>query len=132
MTEPQGWQPMESFMSAGMKEYTELPTRARLMELLDYDPIKGTLVWKRRLPEDFQFNQFPEACAKQFNKMYAGMSALVTIIDQANPRYGYQINIEQKKYSTCRIVWKMYHGYDPSEVFALNGDKRLLYIDNLS
>jgi len=123
----------EKLTRHSFKQYTELPTQERLLALLDYDPVKGTLIWKRRLPEDFQFNQFPEACAKQFNKMYAGMSALVTMIDQTNPKYGYQIVIEQKGYSSCRIAWKMHYGHDPDgEVFALNGDKRLLYIDNLS
>lgn len=116
----------------GNKRYTELPTRDRLIELLDYNPHKGSLLWKPRLPEDFAFNQFPEACAKQFNKLYAGTSALNTLIDQENPWYGYQVTIEQKKYSTCRIVWKMYYGYDEVEIFALNGDRRMIYIENLA
>ena len=114
-----------------MRYTSELPAQSRLIELIDYNPTTGVFVWRKRLPEDFQFNQFPEACAKQFNARYAGQKTFNTLINPDVPKYGYQGVIERRAYLAGRVAWKIFHGTDPQEVTAINGDLRNTRIDSL-
>lgn len=92
-------------------------TAARIRELLDCDPIAGTLTWRHR----------PTA-PRQWNTRYAGKPAGTCTADDGYSR----ISIDHKSYLTHRIVFLHTRGYwPPAHLDHHDGNPQNRAIDNL-
>ena len=79
-----------------------LPSQDRLREILDYDPVTGSLTWSQNHPTN----------------PYKGKPAGYSHPKKGRPK----VKIDQKHYHTGRIVWMWFYGEDP-------GDKYVDHID---
>jgi hypothetical protein len=88
----------------------------RVRELLDCDPVAGTLTWRER-PGD-----------KRFNKRYAGKLA-----GSLDPRTGYlRVRIDRKLYQLHRVIWVHSKGYwPPNDLDHWDGNKTNCALGNL-
>lgn len=83
----------------------KLPSRERLWELLDYEPLTGELTWKPR-PSTPQFRM-------------AGSPA----INHTNTQ-GYKVGrLNNAGVKAHRVIWKMMTGDDPQIIDHINGDR---------
>ena len=82
-----------------------LPSQGRLLEILDYNPLTGSLVWKTR-PLDTFSN--PDR-GNSWNSRHAGKAAFTYVTSQGYLRG----TIDGVHYQAHRIIWKMVCGYDP-------------------
>ena len=95
----------------------------RLNELLDYDPVTGKLVWKRRARSEFSSDRI----CNSWNAKHAGKEALTTPSD-----HGYLTGrVNGRPLRAHRVIWAMVHGYWPDEVDHENGIKCDNRISNL-
>lgn len=101
-------------------------TPERLRQLIEYRPDTGELVWKPRVPSDFNARN-PEAACDAFNRRRAGQ-----IAGKVN-RQGYVIvQVDGQAYKGHRIAWAMYHGAWPEGVIDhINRQKADNKIQNL-
>ena len=98
-------------------------THDLLLQVLDYDPDEGSMIWKYR-PE----SMFKRKCHYvSWNKRYAGRNATET------RRAGYpQIRIFGKSYAAHRVAWFYVHGAWPEmQVDHINRVKHDYRITNL-
>jgi hypothetical protein len=89
-----------------------LPSQDRLRELFDYDPIAGTLTWRRRDDID-----------PGFNGRFAGKKA------GALSGRGWSVMVDHRGLRYHRVIWKMIYGTEPPEIDHINGnvsDNRLV------
>lgn len=104
-----------------------LPSKEKLMEILDYNQKTGEIVWK---PRDDQPMMIPDRRnafnAKRFNAIYAGKPA-----GSIRKDFYTQIMIDGDHYKAHRIAWKMVHGEEPIDIDHINGDKSDNRIENL-
>lgn len=100
-----------------------MPTREKLIELLDYDPLTGLFIWKPRCENYFGDTGF----GKAWNKRYAGK------VTGNNASKGYvQISIDNIRYLAHRLAWIYVHGDIQSEcIDHINGDRSDNRIANL-
>lgn len=114
-----------------MTSRVTLPDQALLVEVLDYDPDTGCLLWKVRGPHLFVSGRGGAYAADRWNKRWAGKFALINI----NPS-GYLVGeIFDKPHRAHRIIWKMVHGVDPIEVDHIDGcrtNNRLVNLRNVT
>ena len=73
-----------------------LPSPEKLREYLDYDPLTGGLVWKKRPP--------------RVRRIRPGSKA-----GSLHGRY-YKVCIEGVHYAAHRVIWAMVHDQDPGEL----------------
>jgi hypothetical protein len=90
-----------------------LPSPARLRELLDYDPESGRLTWKQRTGKN----------SDSFNHCFAGKAAGTLRVD------GYiAVKVGDVAHAAHRLIWAMVHGDWPECVRHRNridADNRL-------
>jgi len=85
-----------------------------------YRPTDGTLVWRKREPEQFPQARRPEVAAKRFNTMYAGKEALA-YVDPEGVKKGALLGRQAKAAQVC---WLLIHGQWPEKnVSHKNGDR---------
>lgn len=85
-------------------------TITELRELLDYNPLTGTLTWKTRGPHLFRGSQqSPEHSAKIWNARHAGKPALATLNADGYPHGA----IFGETYSAHTVCWALHHGAWP-------------------
>lgn len=87
---------------------TPLPTRARLLELLEYDEESGALRWRYR----------PDA-PKSRNARWAGKPALACV----NADGYHHGTIEGRTAYAHRVIFKMMTGLEPPQIDHDDGDK---------
>jgi hypothetical protein len=93
--------------------HKELPPAHILRQLLEYDPITGTLVWRERDPSWFGGNR--RACSL-WNVRYAN--------SQAGRAGSYVIvKVLGSGFGAHRLIWKIVTGDDPDEIDHINRDK---------
>lgn len=93
-----------------------LPSQSELQQLLDYDPLTGTLTWKSRPCSLFSDLR---ACST-WNSRYAGKAAFT-----ATTAKGYRVgSINGKLYRASRVIYKMMTGIDPDQVDHEDGDNQ--------
>jgi hypothetical protein len=105
----------------------ELPPAELLRKLLRYDADTGLLYWRARPRDMFPTNK----AWTWWNKRYADKLAF-TARDTAGYHHG---GIFKHIYPAHRIIWKMLHGIDPSQIDHVNGmrsDNRLTNLRNVS
>ncbi len=96
-----------------------LPSRARLLALLRYEPVSGALTWRPRPVTD------PHDQA--WNTRYADRPAF-TALDDGGYRSG---RVDGKTYRAHRIVWKIETGEEPEKIDHKNGRRDDLRWRNL-
>lgn len=95
---------------------SQLPSPEVLRQLLRYEIDEGMLYWRHRAD-----------ASRTWNTRYAGQAALNTIANN-----GYRVGaIYDKKYLAHRVIWAMQHGYWPSVVDHVDGDKLNNRLQNL-
>lgn len=111
-----------------------LPEKEYLWECFDY--VDGALFWKTRPIDHFQDSEkvhsfrgkvtSKEEKHKRWNTKFAGKRAF-------NPdKMGYWCGtINNVYYKAHRIIWKMFHGYDPKFIDHVNGNPSDNRIENL-
>ena len=83
----------------------KLPSRERLWDLLDYQPLTGDLTWK------------PRPSASHFRM--AGTPAINYVNSQ-----GYKVGrLDDAGVKAHRVIWKMMTGDDPQIIDHINGDR---------
>jgi len=91
-----------------------LPAQSYLRECLDYAPDTGALAWRERPLAHFK----SRACAAAFNARCARRPAFEAI------RSGYKsLNLDRRRYSAHRLIWKWVTGDDPEIIDHINGDR---------
>lgn len=101
----------------------DLPAQEVLLQLLDYEPATGRLIWRPRPEHAFPSRRH----ARTWNTLHAGREALVNITPN-----GYKAGaINGKRFYAHRIIWKMTCGYDPVEIDHINGNRIDNRIENL-
>ena len=99
-----------------------LPDIELLRELLLYCPDSGILTWKRRDRKHFPTDR---ACSA-WNARYPGQPALTGYTK------GYLGgHIFSKRYYSHRVAFAMYHGFEPTLVDHIDGDRSNNRIENL-
>lgn len=102
-----------------------LPSQRVLREILDYDPISGTAIWKNRSEKHFSSID-KKRSVSNFNTNIAGSSAY------AKGTGGYsQIQIRvpsdhsflDGNFLAHRIIWQLVHGDVPFVLDHINGDR---------
>ena len=93
-----------------------LPTQKRLLEVMEYNPETGSLVWLHR-----------EDISDGLNKRFAGKEAFNT--DRGNGYLFGTLDFEQ--YLKHRVIWKMVTGRDPDVIDHVDGDPKNNRWDNL-
>lgn len=92
-----------------------LPDRDLLLEALSYDPEAGTLLWKKRPPEHFNWRSHEY---RRWNTRYSGAPASYLT------EKGYmRVKFRGKMYMAHRLIWKMMTGEEPQQVDHINGDR---------
>lgn len=94
-----------------------------LRELLDYDPVTGSFVWReRKLRPGF------ERIDKGWNKRFAGKP-----VAKRYHRHGHlQIQIHCKNYMAHRVAWAIFYGFWPEfDLDHKNGNPDDNWIENL-
>ena len=91
-----------------------LPPLERLLEVFEYDPIDGTLIWKSK--------PHPKAHAVIIGAPAGSIC-----------KRGYiSVMLDKKPYGVHRVVWKMHYEEEPPEfIDHKNGDEWDFKIDNL-
>lgn len=107
----------------------ELPSRERLLELLEYNREKGELYWKQRGSGEFSPTRTQTAAqrANNWNSQNAGKEAGGVYSG------GYRtIHLRRRHYRTHRLIWKLEHGRDPYySIDHIDGDKLNNHYSNL-
>ena len=107
----------------------DLPSRERLLELLDYDREQGKLYWKPRDSSWFNATRYQTAKhrANNWNAQHAGKEA-GGVADR-----GYRnVRLLGHHSRAHRIVWKIEHGRDPHySIDHIDGDKLNNHYSNL-
>jgi hypothetical protein len=92
-----------------MRKRTErllLPRAEYLRELFAYDPLTGSLVWKRRPREHFPTQR---ACST-WNARYSGKEALAAVNKSSGHLFG---SIDNRHFLKQRVIWKLVTGEEP-------------------
>lgn len=91
-----------------------LPPQAELLQLFQYEPNSGLLLWRER--------EVSGPKVKAWNTRYAGKAAgAVWKTKRADHSY-LQVSISKSFYPAHRVIWKMVTGLDPVEVDHINGN----------
>lgn len=94
-------------MANSPRKTNPIPSQARLLEILDYNPATGRLTWKQR----------PE-CPPWWNARFAGKPAFTS------PTSGYlHGSIDYVVLMAHRVIWKMLHDSEPVQIDHANGDR---------
>lgn len=114
---------------------SELPDPNLLRQLIDYEPLTGSMVWRARLVEMFTGEYGRAGGARpaswvcnRWNANFAGKPALATIMKD-----GYLAgNIFRRQYKAHRIAWAVYYGEAPKGfIDHIDGNPANNAIDNL-
>lgn len=93
----------------------ELPSQDYLKECLTYFPETGKLYWKARPQTHFKsINTF-----KIWNSKFSGKETSTYTCGSGYP----SIRLDNRKYSTHRVIWKLVYGEDPEDIDHINGNK---------
>lgn len=107
-----------------------LPSQERLLELLDYNPDTGELLWRKRSPSSFSSKR-READSLRWNNLMAGKPA-----GQKELHKGYRrLFLDGEHHRAHRVIWKLHHGEDPVFIDHINGDgtdNRLINLRDVS
>ena len=108
---------------------TPTPTAEILKELLQYDPLTGTLTWLERKPHHYLGCKYsPEWMANNYNARFAGKEAFKTI-DRYGYRHGTVLGSRQKAHRVCYAI---YHGKWPDgQIDHIDGNRLNNCIYNL-
>lgn len=105
-----------------------LPNATTLHDLLVYDPLAGTFIWKPRRPEHFTATEkrTPEWLCLWWNKRFAGQPA-----GSPTPHGYVVIRIGSIDYRAHRVAWVMTYGCEPDFIDHINGDRADNRLTNL-
>ena len=104
-----------------------LPSQEVLVQILEYKPATGDLIWKHRSASFFT----SQKAADSWNRRYSGKPAMTSI---AANGYAYG-SVMGVSYKAHRIIWVLVYGEEPFEVDHINGvrnDNRLENLRNVS
>lgn len=105
-----------------------MPSKEELHKLFWVNFETGSLVWKPRVPSDFEerSTHTKEHSCNAWNKKFANKEAFTSL---ANTYYsGTIFGISFKKH---RLLFKMYYGYDPDEIDHIDHNRLNNSISNL-
>ncbi len=115
--------PMEDVWESAKVKGERLPGQEVLAQLLDYDPVTGSLAWKPRPSSMFRDGRFgQDGNAQRWNSKWAGQQALSA---KNSNGYGHG-QLFGRDVSAHRVIFKLLHNLEPDEVDHINGDR----IDN--
>ena len=91
-----------------------LPTHEQLVDMFEYDEIKGILIKK---PLDIKYFKSQGRCDR-YNKIFPGQ-----VFGHVNTNHYLQGRIDKQMYLVHRLIWKWVTGEEPGEsIDHLNGD----------
>lgn len=123
--------PANAASEEALRAYSDADTlRIRELRLLvQYDPTSGDLFWRTRSSDMFPGKSVAgrDGECSAWNKRYAGKPALNYL-----NRSGYAVgSILGKSYRSHRVCWAIHHGYWPSEIDHIDGNRSNNRISNL-
>lgn len=102
---------------------THTPTISELRSLISYDTSTGRMFWRPRPEGDFP----SKSAADSWNTRYAGRPALAT----PNGKGHLKGSIYNRQHFAHRVAWAVHHGYWPSALDHINGNRSDNRIENL-